>query len=279
MNTNASVVQLVIPEGIKSNLRIAQLVNAKGEIISIPRNKILDVEKWKRYLGVGVYYLVGFDEETNEKKVYVGEAEDCFVRLKIHNQKKEFWNIALIFTIGEELNKFDIKYLEWLSFREIVEAKRYSLDNENTPNEPKNISVGQEVILKDYFSYLKILITTLGYPFFEQITEPDADRFICKSKYAYAEGQYTDEGFVVLKNSKCRKDTIEKIRQHIIDRRNNLVEIGVLIETDEHLVFQTDYLFDKPSQASSVILGMHSNGWKEWKRESDNKTLDSIFRK
>jgi len=279
INTQASVVQLVFPDGIKSGLRIAQLINAKGEILTIPRNKMPEIEKWKRHLGVGIYFLIGFDELTNEKKVYVGEAEDCLNRLKQHNLKKEFWNIALIFTIGEDLNKFDIKYLEWLSLKEIEERNRYSLDNEVRPKEPKNINVGKEVILRDYYSYLKILVSTLGYPFFEKISEPGATNFICKSKYAYARGQYTDEGFVVLKNSKCRKDTNERCMQHVIDRRNNLLEQGILKISKEHLVFQEDYLFDKPSQASSVVLGSHSNGWIEWKRENDNKTLDAIYRK
>lgn len=279
MITKSTVIQLFLPEGINSNLRIAEIKNGKGEMTVIPRIKIKELDKWKKYLGVGVYFLIGLDENTDEKLVYVGEAEDCFTRLKQHNQSKDFWNIALVFTIGNELTRLDIKYLEWLSYIEVEKIKRYNLENNVIPSEPKNIKDPQEVILKDYFTFIKILTSTLGYPLFEKIKQKKAEVFVCKSKWSFAKGQFTEEGFVVFKGSKCRIDTIERCMKSVINRRENLLKIGILKDKGDHMIFQKDFLFDKPSQASSVVLGMHSNGWIEWKRESDNKTLDEIFRK
>ena len=45
---------------------------------------------------VGVYFLFGYDDEKAKPIAYIGEAEDCYNRLKQHNQKKDFWTHAIV---------------------------------------------------------------------------------------------------------------------------------------------------------------------------------------
>ena len=40
---------------------------------------------------VGIYFLIGFNDKTDQEEIYVGEAEDVVVRLKQHNRDKDFW--------------------------------------------------------------------------------------------------------------------------------------------------------------------------------------------
>jgi hypothetical protein len=65
----------------------------------------------------------------------------------------------------------------------------------------------------------------------------------------------------------------------VIELRERLKENGILKEENGILLFLSDYIFNSPSAASSVVLGRHSNGWTEWKNKINNKTLDELYRK
>ena len=63
-------------------------------------------------LGTGVYFLTGVDPETNEKAIYIGEAESIKERIK-HHLSKDFWNhVSFFVTKDENLTKAHVKYLE-----------------------------------------------------------------------------------------------------------------------------------------------------------------------
>ena len=47
----------------------------------------------------------------------------------------------------------------------------------------------------------------------------------------------------------------------------------------ERVCFTKDVVFTSPSNAAQNVLARNANGWTEWVRESDGKTLDEIFRK
>jgi hypothetical protein len=86
----------------------------------------------------------------------------------------------------------------------------------------------------------------------------------------------TDEGFVVFKGS-VGNPVIPENYVNKIPSRDKLLKNGSTVIEHEQLVFVKDTLFKTPSGASNMLIGMSSNGWREWKNK-EGKTLDDVYR-
>jgi hypothetical protein len=124
----------------------------------------------------------------------------------------------------------------------------------------------------------------LGQPIFEPLTnatpeQGKAELFYCKGSGADGVGEYTSEGFVVLKGSRGRVDNVASIQGTSNERfRQQLVTAGIMTPQSDALVFTRDQLFSSPSMAAMALLGRSANGWVEWKNPQ-GKTLDEVKRK
>jgi hypothetical protein len=127
---------------------------------------------------------------------------------------------------------------------------------------------------------MKILLATLGYPIFEEKRKAKSTKEIynCKGKDALAEGEFTDEGLLVHKGSKCTLEESRTAGTWVNGLRQRLVDDGVLKEKEGLLIFEQDYNFSSPSAAAVVVLARRANGWIEWKNK-EGKTLDELKRK
>lgn len=170
-----------------------------------------------------------------------------------------------------------MKFLEWFSYTEAKKAGRFRLENDNIPNQtyaPEPIRAD----LLDHFDTIRILVSTLGYPIFDTITKPPQREVLtCKVKDISAEGQYTEDGFVVFKGSQSALEESKSVGSWITGLRAKLKEEGVLVADGNVYRFTSDYLFSSPSAASGVVLGRNSNGWTEWKY-GDGRTLNEVKR-
>ena len=102
--------------------------------------------------------------------------------------------------------------------------------------------------------------------------------FHCKGSGAEGVGEYTSEGFVVLKGSRCRKEMVaSSIGTNDERARQKLIDEGVLVESNAMLEFTRNYLFTSPSRAAVIVMGRAANGWNEWKTV-DGCTLDAVKR-
>jgi hypothetical protein len=91
-------------------------------------------------------------------------------------------------------------------------------------------------------------------------------------------GEYTTEGFVVLKGSRGRAGIVASIQGTSNERfRNQLVAEGIMAAQDGVLVFTRDHLFASPSMAAMAVMGRSANGWIEWKTPQ-GQTLDEVKR-
>jgi hypothetical protein len=127
---------------------------------------------------------------------------------------------------------------------------------------------------------MKILLSTLGFPIFEEIRTLDASAkeiLYCKGKDADAQGELTDDGFVVFKGSKANLTESKTAGDWIIGMRNKLKENNIIRMENNVYVFNEDYLFGSPSAAAGAVLARRANGWVEWKN-MDKKTIDEINR-
>jgi hypothetical protein len=273
---NAKTIQIFLPDGNPRSIRLADITSRTIAAIQIPRSKIDEASKRSELENVGVYLLIG--ESESNPLVYIGEAENCLVRLKQHNKSKDFWTHAVVFVSKTRFfTKTHIKYLEWLSCETASRANRYLLENGNTPKQP-HISESVEADLLDNFETMKILASTLGYPVFDEINKPKAkDLIFCVGKDSSAKGEYTEDGLVVFAGSRARLSTTKSYFGTGPRLRELMLKNGTLVQQDGFLVFTADYVFNSPSAAADTVLGRSANGWTEWKYK-DGRTLDEVKR-
>jgi len=83
----------------------------------------------------------------------------------------------------------------------------------------------------------------------------------------------------VLKGSVARKEIAESAKDRHLKMRPTLLAEGSLKDHSEtSYIFTKDVVFTSPSNAAQNVLARNANGWIEWKRESDGKTLDEVYR-
>lgn len=280
-------IQIFLPFGSPRGIKIAEITNRTVQAILIPRNQLAEAESREEIQSVGVYFLFGQNDEDALPRVYIGEAENCYLRLKQHNKEKDFWETAVVFVTNNNQNQFtktDVKYLERLSFQKATEIKRYMI-NQTVPA-ASFVPEWRTYDLLDIFETMKILLSTLGFHLFETIRksrENDITNhtnnsiFFCKGKGLVASGEYTDEGFVIFKGSKMSKSTSVSIHNFLITKREALIKDRIVLDNGEFYIFQKDHLFSSPSTAAGVMLGRNANGWREWKNK-DGETMDYIIR-
>ena len=282
-NMQKQTVKIFLVEGNPTGLRTLELFNWNGKGYIIPRDRLELALEREEIKTQGVYILVG-EGMHGQLNLYVGESEDVSNRLRSHNKSKDFWNTAIIFfSKDENLNKAHIKFLEELLIKEITDAGRATLENGNQPQKTK-LSEADESEVLIFAENMKLILASIGYTFIKKAQEYEKDKmdtYLCVGPNAYASGKYTTEGMVVSAGSFARKNFVESVKDgdSIMSKQFELIASGILItESDSQLKFTRDYVFASPSLASSVVLARSSNGWTNWKREIDGKSLDQIFR-
>lgn len=273
-------IQIFLPDGSPRSIKIAEMTNRVVKAILIPRNQLENAAKRAEVSNVGLYFLFGESNETAKPLAYIGEAENCLIRLKEHNRQKEFWTHAIIIVsrIGA-FTKAHVKYLEHIAINIAQEVNRYKTENSTIPSKPF-VTEPMEADLLDSFETIKILLSTLGYPIFESINKKEIAKkelFFVKGKGVQAEGDLIDDGFVVFKDSQVVLETTPSCHEYLLALRKKLLNEGILAPQNNKLIFTENYIFSSPSTAAAVVLGRNSNGWKKWK-DANGKTLDELKR-
>ena len=279
MTQKPKTIQIFLPDGNPRGVKIAEITSRTVQATLIPRSKMDEASKRKELFGVGVYYLFGESEEGAKPLIYVGESEECFARLRQHNRDKEFWQLAITITSKTHyFTKSHVKYLEAYSAEMVNKAKRYHLENGTKPVKP-HISESAEADLQDNFDTIRLLVSTLGYPVFEDMQKGRTDETLeCRGKKAMAQAEYTEDGMVVLSGSLANIDLSPSAGRWVTGMRERLINDGVLVKEGEVYKFANNHLFSSPSAAAAAVLGIRANGWTEWKHSS-GKSLDEVKRK
>jgi len=283
MTGRPRTIQIFLPSGDPRGLRVGELTTSIVRVVEVPRALLDDFLAMPEAKQVGVYFLVGDDEEADFPSVYIGQTGGCGQRLVEHHKKKEFWSRALVvISMTNNLTQTHGLYLEWLSIKEANQAGRYKTENGNAGSKP-HTPAPLEADCLDIFDTMRTLVATLGQPVFEPLVKQKADGaqdelFYLRSGNYDAVGQYTEEGMVVLKGSRARKEVAPSMAKHkASSRRDTLIAEGALVLNGSHYVFQKDVLFRTPSGASDTVAGASTNGWTVWKSK-DGRTLDELKR-
>jgi len=270
-------ISIYMPDANPRGIKICNTQDGIVKAIFIPRNRLSDATKRKELQDPGIYFLIGEPNEIGKPRIYIGEAEVLLTRIKQHNTSKDFWNSVLCFVSEKQnINKAHIKYLENYSCTQAKKINKCELENNTNPTQSSLTEQDQDFVMS-FFDDLKLLIATLGFPIFEETKKDQSKIFICKGKDAYATGEYTEDGFLVFRDSKANLEESKTAGTWVAGMRKNLIEKGILKQKDSVLVFTEDYSFSSPSASAAVILARRANGWTEWK-DKNGETLDSRFR-
>lgn len=281
MKTRPRTIQIYLPDGEPRGIRVAELTTNIIRVVEIPRARLLQFQEMPESNQVGLYFLFG-DGETQEPIVYIGQSGCIGSRLAQHHISKDFWTKALVVvSMTNNLTQTHALFLEWFSLQSATQIGRYGVINGNMGTKP-HTPAPLQADCEDIYDTARLLLTTLGFPLFEPLTEPlqadtPEERFYCKGVGADGTGEYTTNGFVVLKGSKGRLNTVASYGFSNEAMRTKLIQAGVLVIDGDYLVFTKDHEFKTPSSASMVLLGRTSNGWVDWK-SIDGKTLAELKR-
>ena len=287
MNPTPKTIQIFLPGGDPRGIRIAEITTRIVQVIEVPRSLLQDFLKMDESDQVSLYFLFGDAGDGSEPRVYIGQTGDLRARLVSHNQKKDFWQRALVLiSRTNSLTQTHGLFLEWHSLQAARKAGRYADENGNSGSKPHTPAPLQADCL-EIFDTGRTLLATLGYPVFEPVASQvvgskaaasNEELFYLKASGADARGLYTPEGFVVLKGSTGRRANVPSIVDTGEGRfRKKLVETGVMVENGEQVVFPKDHLFGSPSMAGMALTGRTTNGWRDWKNGA-GVTLDKLKR-
>ncbi len=88
--------QIYLPGGTPSGIRIAELTTRTIQAISIPKTRLSKFYNRPEACHVGTYFLFGGDDKDTKPIVYIGQSENLVDRLKSHDSNKDFWNTAVV---------------------------------------------------------------------------------------------------------------------------------------------------------------------------------------
>ena len=278
MKKFGKTIKLFLIDGEPNGRMTCELSNWTGKAYRIPRILVKESSDRDELKNPGIYLLFGKSEEGKER-VYIGEAEVIFDRLKQHLSQKDFWNEVITFISKDEnLNKAHIKYLENRLFEKAQETNRYILDNNSIPTK-SSISESDRAEMEEFLENIKLLTNTLGHKVFEEIRgkenilqERQKTFEIKAARGANAKGIPTSSGFVVFKDSEIASSIVNSLTKSFRKLREKIIDEKIVIEKGGKYVFSKDYEFSSPSTAAVMVLGRNANGLTEWKL-SDGKTL------
>jgi predicted GIY-YIG superfamily endonuclease len=268
-------IQIFLPSGDPQGIRIAEITTRIVRVVEIPRSLLAEFLNRPEAGQVGIYFLVGPQEEGNSSMaVYIGQSGSIGKRLAQHNQEQEqgknFWSRALVIvSLTNNLTQTHALFLEWRSIKEAREADRYVLKNDNNGGCP-HTTPPLEADCREIHATARVLMATLGYPVFEALVKSrehgTADVFSCRSSEADGRGLYTPDGFVLLKGSTGRRNSVRSLVGTSAARfRESLIASGDFRVEGNRVVATKDILFNSPSQAALAIVGASINGWDVWK--------------
>lgn len=276
-------IQIYLPSGDPRGIRVAEITTRIVRVIEVPRSQLADFLKTPEAQQVGVYFLMGELSEAGLPRAYIGQSGNVGSRLAQHHQHKDFWNRALVLiSLTNSMTQTHALFLEWFAIAEATRAGRYSLENGNTGSQPYTPAPLQ-ADCHEIHETAATLLATLGQPIFEPLTNAPTTKgtvelFYCKGSGANGVGEYTAEGFVVLKGSRGRLENVASIQGKASERfREKLMEEGILAAHGDGVALTRDTLFSSPSMAAVALQGRSANGWVEWK-DAKGRTLDEVKR-
>lgn len=269
-----ATIKLFLTDGKPAGIRTAEISNWTGKAITGPRSELSELLKREELINPGVYFLTGFDPETDKPSLYIGEAESVTKRLKDHRKRDNWSQVVAFVSKDENLTKAHIRYLEGALIKLANSAKNVLV--QNNASSGAKLPESDQAEMDVYLEKMLQLLPILGIDVFKVIdTNPSQkeDLLLCGIKGLIARGKRTANGFVVVKGSQAVKEHRASAANWAIKRENFLAS-GLLVEEGDHYLFTDDYEFSSPSAAGAIVRGGSTNGLTSWKNQSGTKLKD-----
>ena len=278
--------QIFLPFGEPSGLRIIDRPNWTGQGIAFPRSRVKQALAAEELQRTGVYILWNSDEALTVPQAYVGQSERVSDRIWSHEHEREFWTDGVAFTTKDEsLNRAHVSYLESRLIQIATEAGRCTLENRNTPMLPilsRAAAADAEQYLDDLLDCLPIIGLRFFQPMERRIASEEVaeERLMLKLDHSnskeerlrgvVAYGYELVDGFVILKDSLvAREESSRWVSRYEkgSQLRAELLEDGVLtIEgaPPNAYRFTRDHVFNSPSAAAGIVRAASGSGRDYW---------------
>lgn len=281
-------IRIYLADGSVSGVRHAEIVNWTGQALAVSRNNLTELIQWPEVRRQGVYFLIGIDPETDQGRVYIGEAESVAERIAQHVGTKEFWHECVAFTSKDEnLTKSHVKYLEAKLVAAAKGAGRYIVENQATPQE-SGLPRADRDAMDEYAANVRTVLGVLGHRVLEPLlstrstsqspAEPPVSGGVTSSEVVRVQDLYLrsggiearaileDDELVVLEGSVAAEEVAPSLSLGYRAIREKLMSAGILVRGEESLLkFTQNYPFPSPSQAAAIIVGYAINGRQAWK--------------
>lgn len=279
MDLRPQTIQIFLPHGDPTGIRIAEITTRTVRAIEIPRKLLPRFLEMPESAQVGLYFLFGGEDGDSSPSVYIGQTGALKDRLYTHQGTRDSWSRAVaVLSLTNAFTSTHVGYLEWHSIQEARKAARFRLENGNSGSRP-HTPPPLEADCQEVHETASVLLATLGYTPFKPLADKNqATELLCKGPDTEAKGLYGSEGMVVLKGSVGRRDVVTSFSAASRAVREQLLAEKVISEQGRNIRFNQDYQFRSPSAASGCLLGRPSNGWDDWKT-ADGRPLDELERR
>lgn len=274
MQPSPRLVQTYLPDGTLEGPRIIELSDSSIKAFVVPRLQLRNIRSRLELARPALYFLVSGDESLG----YIGESENFLHRMRDHDQKKDFWDVAIaIVSTTNSLEKSDVKYLESLAV-ERADAGSMKIENKTVPVR-NNVHEFKLHTLQKILDDTQLILTSLGYDILSSPAIKE-DTWYCKVKKTEARAQFRGDKFVILQGSRIDKTHAPSWAANwpkaLAEREEIFVkygrDLGDIIELTENVAFKS------PNHAGGFATGHSINAWVTWKDES-GQTMDEVMRK
>lgn len=269
------------------NLKTAELSNWTGKAYIGQRKHVQMLQSIEELSSPGIYILISEVEDSYQKKIYVGEADEVNTRIAEQFKKKDWWSDFVLFISKDtNLTKSHVRYLE-RELYEIALKNKTTIEttNGNTPPGSK-LPISECDDMSEFNENIIFVLNNLGIIDFTktQITNhinnsskqervtfylnvPGAKGELAKeAKLMIIEGTYR-----LLAGSYIRKEHVNSFASHNYAKlRKQLEEDGFFEPSESESYFKLcrDVDFKSPSAAAAIVRNSSMNGRKEWKLNS-----------
>ncbi|MNC15268.1 hypothetical protein D3C75_630800 [compost metagenome] len=267
------------------NLKTAELSNWTGKAYIGQRKHVQMLQSIEELSSPGIYLLISELEESYQKRIYIGEADEVNRRVSEQFKTKDWWSDFVIFISKDSnLTKSHVRYLERQLY-EIASKSKTTIEttNGNTPPGSK-LPISECDDMDDFSENIIFVLSNLGILSFTQTQTTDEDdnnkrkedvdvfylnvpgvkgEIAKEAKLIIVEGTYR-----LLSGSYIRKDHVNSFSGHNYAKlRLQLEEEGFFEPTESESYFKLcrDIDFKSPSAAAAIVRNSSMNGRKEWK--------------
>ena len=114
MQPTPKTLQIFLPQGSPSGIRIAELTTRIVQAVACPRTGLASLFQRQEIGHIATYFLFGGSDEDSKPEAYVGQTEDLIGRLKAHDAKKEFWHtVVFLISRTHSFTQAHIRWMEW----------------------------------------------------------------------------------------------------------------------------------------------------------------------